>query len=89
MDRSATACKWERQMPAQSVCLKAEDIGCHREEGLKSWRAEIAVCAHVCVSMCVHVCVGVCVCMCMHVPVCASGSWRERETERHTGRKRA
>ena len=46
MDKSAAACKWERRMPAQSVCLKAEDIGCHREEGLKSWRAEIAVCAH-------------------------------------------
>lgn len=94
MDKAATACKWARRMPAQSVYLKAEDIGCHREEGLKSWRAEITVCAHVRVSMCVstgaglcgRVCVRVracaCTCLCVHPGHGERGKLKDREGEK-------
>ena len=80
MDKSAIACKWGRRMQAQSVCGK---IGCHREEGPKSWGAEIAVCVCACVCvrarvhmrvcagarMCGHMlaCVCTCLCVCAHV----------------------
>lgn len=81
MDKAATACKWARRMPAQSVYLKAEDIGCHREEGLKSWRAEITVCAHVRVSMCVSTGAGLCGRVCVHVRARACVCIRVMERE--------
>lgn len=67
MDKAATACKWARRMPAQSVYLKAEDIGCHREEGLKKLESrDRCVCTCVCECVCEHGCrsVWACVCAC-------------------------